>query len=209
MTHVVYNMKNALYILFSLLFAVQHADIANAQQRSILGDFTVQKSGKQIYLAWTITAGNSCNGISILRIIDDSISEKIGEIFGVCGNSSATQRFSFVDSFPVENKVNSYQLELGGIGLSGSASILFLKPGSFILFPNPAREKINIIFENDRNNSAFVSIVNSSGVAIKSFVTNVGTPEISIDELSNGAYFISVYIPATGLLIKDRFVLSK
>lgn len=201
-------MKNILSILIFVFLFIQHTQDAIAQQRSILSNFAAQRSGAQIYLAWTITAGNTCNGISIFRIIDSS-SQKIGEIFGVCGNASTPQKFSFIDSFPIENKVNSYQLELGGGGLSGTASILFLKPGSFILFPNPAKEKLSITFGNDGKNPTVASIVNSSGLFVRSLITNEGTLEINIDDLANGEYYISIYIQATGFFKRNKFIIMR
>lgn len=201
-------MKHRLSILIAIFLFIQHTHNAIGQQRSIVSNFAAQRNGAQINLAWTITAGNTCNGISIFRIIDSS-SQKIGELYGVCGNSSAPQQFSFVDSFPIENKVNSYQLELGGVGSSGIASILFLKPSNFILFPNPAKEKLSIIFGNDGNNPTVASIVNSSGVTVRTLTTNARAFEINIDDLADGVYYISIYIQATGFLKRDQFIIMR
>lgn len=78
-----------------------------------------------------------------------------------------------------------------------------------MLYPNPGKEGITIIFENDRKNSTFVSIANSSGLIVKSLETNEDNLKVNTDNLTQGAYYITIYIPENGFFKKDQFVVIK
>lgn len=58
---------------------------ASAQEHPYLSTFTVQEGFGTVELAWTMIAGSTCEGTSILRSTDGSDFHVIGRIEGLCG----------------------------------------------------------------------------------------------------------------------------
>ncbi|MGJ3236012.1 T9SS type A sorting domain-containing protein [Marivirga sp.] len=61
------------------------------------------------------------------------------------------------------------------------------------IYPNPANDHVNIIFKEKINN-AEIQLINSSGAVLKTSNKNQlnSLTQISIGELENGIYFISI-----------------
>jgi hypothetical protein len=65
-----------------------------------------------------------------------------------------------------------------------------IKTNSFIIYPNPAAEKLTISFLSPQTNH--VEIYDIMGRPIKTFFTNLSTTTINVSDLPNGLYFIRV-----------------
>jgi hypothetical protein len=69
----------------------------------------------------------------------------------------------------------------------------------FSIFPNPALEKLKIIYSNHQNFKQEIEIYNSMGSKVRSLILN-GSAEINIESLAKGLYFIH---PKNSILTKS------
>ena len=196
-------------VVVCCLFMLLSDGIVNAQPHPILSEFNVQKTGSRIYLSWTIKEGNSCLGTSIFRSVDSIQYERIGEIFGICGNDSIPQEFSFIDGEPVANKKNFYRLELGNTGFTEVVSVFYLTPGSVLLFPNPAHGQLNIRFENDKSQEAILILFDGYGRIIQSVATKENQFRFPTQSLASGIYYYHLQISEAGFSKKGRFMVNQ
>jgi hypothetical protein len=196
------NIVSSSAVFLVLVFLSQGV---RGQSFPILSDFTAEKSGDKIFLNWTINAGNTCNGIFIFRSSDSLHYQKIGEIFGICGSATEPQSYSFFDTDPVKGKRNFYRLELGSVGLSGIVSLFFLIPGTIQLFPNPARERLQVNFENEKKNKVTLQILDRQGRFIQLLGSRDDFIEVSLEQYSPGYYYYNLLNPETGTSFKGSF----
>jgi hypothetical protein len=168
--------------------------MAIAQPGSVLSNFTAQKNENKIFINWTITAGNTCNGIFVFRSTDSVHYQNIGAFYGVCGSEIISQQFTFTDSSPIPNKRNFYTLQLGNTWLNQVVSLFFLANGSVLLAPNPVKQNIQLYFENSKKSKAQVTIFNYSGMAVLSGTTQDNTLSLSTASLNNGIYNYSLLV---------------
>lgn len=110
-------------LIFVSLFAAGQPAIG--QEHPFLSVFDVRPGFGAVELDWTMTSGNTCFGISILRSFDGLNFEAIGKIEGLCGHLSEPVDYSFVDESPEPFTQHFYRLELGVNGPSSIQSLYF------------------------------------------------------------------------------------
>lgn len=157
-----------------------------------LDHFTVFQHDDEVYLSWTISRGSNCNGIGIERSTDNSMFEEIGYIPGICGNANFAQPFSFIDPAPAGNYVNYYRLKLGLQGYSDTTSIEFLKitDQGFRIYPNPATDQTEVVFQNQRSETHELEIFSLTGRLVHRITTIQNTIPIDTHSFSPGYYLI-------------------
>jgi hypothetical protein len=118
-----------------------------------------------LVVQWTISGGNTCNGIKIFRSTDSLHFEQIGFISGICGNSTIPVSYVFNDENPLANKTNFYKLELGTLGHTKTASYYYIvyNEAGYLVKPNPVTDLTTIFFENDLQEEYEFNLYNQEG----------------------------------------------
>lgn len=161
----VLKLKIHIPILALLLLWTSNTSVVNAQGSSILGKFTLSQANGQVSLFWQIIAGNTCNGIQIYRSTDSIQYSRIGYIGGICGSETEAVNYTFTDSIPVNNTVNYYYLELGGVGTSNTLSIDVIDAGEsgYQIRPHPVLNSARIYFDALSSGSYTIRIYDFQG----------------------------------------------
>ncbi len=188
-------MKIARVFIFTCLI-VWSPELVYAQHGDkILNDFSGFEVNGVVYLSATIASGNTCNGIDILKSADNYNFQHIGDISGICGSTSNSVQYEFIDSLPILNGINYYKLELGGQGYTTSIKIdvRSFSAEKVQIYPNPMQEIGVIRFSNPDNHVLQIEIYNSLGQV----VLNGSSKSESLDVYSNnwtqGMYWVRVY----------------
>ena len=166
-------------------------------QHPILSTFDVQQVGDQMRLNWTITSGNTCNGILIERSGDGFDFEEIGVIEGICGNVSEPEDYEWFDNNPLENVENYYRIELGFQGYSQIISGVFNSYNSdgYLVYPNPTNQETQVFFQYRSGLDHCFKVYDTSGRL--SFVNeNINTSPIDLNfsKLESGLYYGVLFV---------------
>lgn len=203
-------MRRFLIISFSLLCALTAIPSLVVSQGVELDDFSVFQHEDEIYLSWVIARGSTCNGISIERSSDNVHFEEVGYIVGVCGNPSSPQPYSHVDANPVQNQVNYYRLELGLQGYSETRSIeyLYVENNGFQIRPNPAVDRVHLVFQNANNREHTVSIYSLRGEVILEQSTNGSFFDLNLSGIPAGVYPVRITNNYNESAVTQRLVIQ-
>ncbi|MEO8088169.1 MAG: T9SS type A sorting domain-containing protein [Bacteroidota bacterium] len=178
-----------------LLFSVISFLPLTSKGDDILLYFSPEQVESHILLNFTISAGNTCNGIQIYRSTDSVNFEEIGDIQGICGSSDHNESYNFNDASPVKNKINYYRLQLGNLGYSNIIKIEFIdfSTTGFVLYPNPLNEHSKIYYANSSRETMSLQIFSASG-SILFISENSGANglEIPVEKLEQGIYFFTI-----------------
>lgn len=156
-------------------------------------DFSVVQQNNFIYIRWKIDAGSLCNGIQVLRSTDAQTDLVIGEIDGVCGNSSSVKEYSVVDTEPVLNTTNTYQLVFGFSQYSEERSVFvkYLDPEKLYISPNPIETTMNLEWNDFFHFNYTVQLLTIDGSVCHSASTIVGNSySLDISDLPAGCYYV-------------------
>ncbi|HEY0029750.1 MAG TPA: T9SS type A sorting domain-containing protein [Bacteroidia bacterium] len=156
-------MRNKIVIL--LLFC---CSAVLAQISPILNSFQVSRYQNSILVDWEIASGNLCTGLKVEHSTDSINFVSIYDYPGVCGNSSVSERYSFIHTNPSLNVRNYYRINLNTNGVSAILGISFIKIETigYTLFPMPLEAGSRLYFSNDNNENAALVIYNSSGAKV-------------------------------------------
>ena len=148
--------------LLFILFIITESAFA---QSTIISSFNGSQLNQTVYLAFTISAGQTCNGIEIQRSIDSVQFYKIGDIAGICGSVATAVNYSYTDSLPVQNTVNFYRIAPGNGDWSTVIKVYFRSAGEkdFDVSPNPFRTAATISFKNPLRKTIDWKLVDITG----------------------------------------------
>jgi hypothetical protein len=182
-----------------------HSSIVNAQ--AIFESITIRESELVVHIECTIRAGNTCNGLRIMRSTDGIHFNQIGAVTGICGDERISVRYNFTDEKPLLNSFNYYQIEPGGFEVSETVSIYVsdLKGKTILLFPNPAQEYLNILLLQELVPNHSIQISNMNGICIyRRNILNSKT-ELDISHLLPGIYTVHVYDSHQRVIARNKF----
>jgi Secretion system C-terminal sorting domain len=148
-----------------------------------------------VVLNWQLISGSTCNGIQVYRSVDSINFYQIGEIPGICGNITSPQSYSFIDNAPVENKINYYRIELGGLGFSEivSLEIISIEGNGNLVRPNPASNNTSVYFNNPFRELHSMVLFDNSGKLIANYETENNSFNFNISTLKGGVYFFQIF----------------
>ena len=95
-------------------------------QNITLDNFSISELDGKVYADITLGAGNTCNGIKLLRATDTINFQEIVNVEGVCGNSSTSTNYNLIDENPILNAINFYKVLFGIDNYSETYEILIL-----------------------------------------------------------------------------------
>lgn len=188
-------MRNINFIITCLLLI---GTLVIQAQTNIAHRFSANLAQNQVYLDILIRAGNTCQGIYIERSTDSTLFREIGNIPGICGSSERDEPYTFIDEQPQPDAVNYYRVRFGENGYSAVETVRYLRTGAggYKVFPNPARNKVSILFENENRKAHSFELYSAQGQKLLetpnikdntiSFSVAGFTPGLYFFRLSNG-----------------------
>lgn len=201
----IFRFHSSSLIIVSFLFCILSK---GHTQETSLDRFTASEINGRVYLEWIISAGNTCQGIRILRSTDSINFIQIGDIGGVCGNINTPQGYDFTDDNPIKNKINYYRLELGGIGLSKiiSVEIIDLQSGGYQVRPNPVTSKSVIHFSNPGKRPCQLNIYSISGHEIFHKEVFDNSFHLFKGDLQTGFYLFTITTMEGTRIVNGKFL---
>jgi len=178
-----------LILITSLVAFTQQAD-------SSLSVFLIVQQGEEVFLRWTIEAGNTCQGTRIERSDDGLSFEEVGEIPGVCGSPNQPISYEYTDEAPLLNRTNYYRLEMGALGYTSVVAVDFiiLHKEGYSLQPNPVTSTSKLLYENPDNEDARICIFDSRGRQVMEYITREDHIYIDRNLLDSGNYIFKILI---------------
>lgn len=184
--------------------------LSNAQKIN-LANFYLTQNDKEVLLSWTIDAGPTCNGITVWHSVDSINYTEVGNIAGVCGSTSSSIPYNFKHDSPVINKTNYYKLRLGYTQFSEVrfSYLEFIEHGKIIIKPNPSTDNVSIAFNNDKNETFSLTIINSAGLKVfESHGIKENSIALNTSTFDNGNYYV-LLMDSGGRVIKEKLLISK
>lgn len=197
------------YILLVIFFS--GSILIQAQNPPMLLSFEVNRFQNQVVVTWEIESGNLCSGVQVEHSSDSINFTSIYDYPGICGSSTANERYTFSHTNPISNAKNYYRINLGTNGISDVLSITFVKveEDGYALFPMPVELSSKIYFSNDNNATVAISIYNSSGaIAYQSKPTKTNEFSIGSIPLTLGVYHFRIS-RNDGKEIEGKFVVAR
>jgi len=179
-----------------------------AQAENAILQFNAIQVESRIQLDFSIKAGNTCNGISILHSTDSINFAEIGNILGICGSSDRNESYTFTDFQPEKNTTNYYRLQPGTLGISDIIGLFFISTteDNALIFPNPATNQSAVYFVNTSHEEHIVSIFsNELKLVEKSSPSRGNSFPLRSDDLLPGTYFFIIE-NAGQIRYKGKFV---
>ena len=171
-----------------------------------LTNFTAQKANTAAKLIWSTATELNNARYDIERSSNGKTFDKIGEVAGY-GNSNQARTYTFMDEKP-NVAVNYYRLRQvdfdGKETISKAVSVNFDKNASIKVYPNVAKDKINIDITGD-GGAADLSITNLLGqvVLTQKLQNTEGSLSVNVNELASGSYIVRVV--SKGIELTQRF----
>ena len=154
--------------------------------------FTVEaKNNKEVLIQWITNAEENNDYFEVLRRSENKAFESIGRVEGQ-GNSLELEVYKVIDSEP--NPGHNYyqikQVDFDGKFTVSEIRSAFIRPKETIkLFPNPAKDEINLILKEE----AEATIYNVDGkLLLTTLINDLSTSSITINHLPKGLYLLKV-----------------
>jgi len=203
-------MKNlSRHILLTLVLVA--FSIVGYAQRVNLSNFYLIPNDKQVSLHWTIDAGPTCNGITVLHSTDSITYSEVGNIGGVCGSSSSAIPYNYSHASPDLNQTNFYKIRLGYSQFSDvkTVHVKYTEPGKIIIKPNPSSDNVVIEFNNNAANGYLLTITNSSGNTVyRKENISESTVELNTTGWSASTYYVTL-AEAGGKKLEEKLIIVK
>jgi uncharacterized protein len=174
-----------------------------------LEDFIVVKDGAKAKLKWT-TAQEVNTKEFIIERSSDCLSYKSIATVKAAGNSSAAVSYTAIDLHPGKG-VNLYRLKMVDIDnkfdYSAVRRVNFDNTNLYSVYPNPAKNIINLEIDNANGLTADAEIYNTqSQLLIKRKInTTAQIAPVDISSLSSGIYFLKI-ITSAGIVTMQKFI---
>lgn len=184
-----------LFILTNL-FGISILSQLFAQRSDILENLEVFQIEGKVQISATVKSGYSCLGMNFQRTNDTTVLfQSIGSIEGVCGNSTQSMRYDFIDENPPKNSIIYYRVQLGGVGYSEILSIIIYDTGNakYLVMPNPAKNSCQIYFNNEFNKSHRLRLVNQFGLELLNSESSNDIFQLNLKDFTAGVYHFIVH----------------
>ena len=197
-------MKFPLAIALSVLLCVVKA------QGDIVDNFRLTPSNSEVLLSWDIVAGNTCDGISILRSTDGINFQEIELIEGICGSILEPIPYSHLDESP-EDGWNYYKIQPGSFNESEVLLIELVKvnDNGHHIRPNPISDQGRIYFNNRFNEEHSIEIYGLNGKLVSRQTTELNYFSINALDLHEGIFTFAIYPSRTkNQVTSGKFVIE-
>jgi len=156
--------------------------------------FTAEQNQQTIALSWQTATEQNNRYFAIERSSNAVNYAAIAQV-NSAGTGATVHQYSYTDKLPVPG-ANYYRLKQtdadGRYSYSKVVSINYLKPGTILLLPNPAKDQLTVKGLNAANTST-VSLLDQQGKLLKQFTVKQSTAySFSINHLAAGSYIVRV-----------------
>lgn len=174
-----------------LLLSVGSGSAAFAQNEDVVLNLSATEFNAKVLLTWSVTQGNTCNGITVLHATDTNDYHQVGSIEGICGSTAETISYEFTDDSPSVNQTNYYKLSLGGIGFSYPVNLDVIDAGNqtYIVAPNPVSHESQLIFDNENQENVTITFFNERGEIVHEESSSDQSISINRTKFTQGVYF--------------------
>ena len=182
----------SIYIRILLFLGLVYLNHLKLSAQSRVQELTSTQYKKSIFLNFIITSGSTCSGYQIQHSLDSINFELLFDYYGVCGEQTKSQSFSFVDENPVKNAKNYYRVFIPPNDYSKINTISYfdLSDNGYLLFNNPVNKNL-IILSNNTN--SLMKIFNQTGSLVKAIYSNEnGLYDEDISSLEGGLYLFFI-----------------
>ena len=156
-------------------------------------NFTATQTKQYITLNWKTTAEVNNAYFSVQRSNNATNYSEIAQVKSL-GAGAVAHSYIYTDKIPLKG-VNYYRLKQvdkdGKYSYSKVVSVGFIKPGTIKLYPNPAKDQLNIEGLNTSNIST-IFVLDVAGRTLQKFTTQSTKYQLNIGALAKGAYIIKV-----------------
>ncbi len=184
-------------------FRVHGANANNSPLPVVYKNFTVRKEATTDVVEWTTTNERNSKLFNLQRSNDGQYFETLGTVISQSqnGNSGLELNYSFIDRDPQLGH-NYYRLEQVDIdnntSLSKVIDIIWGAGGSTVsIYPNPAKDIINIDLATKNSSQVEIKILDMSGRIVKSTIANtingLNHLTITLNDIASGIYGVQVY----------------
>jgi len=154
--------------------------------------FTASKNDNKVTLNFTTTRELQVASFDVERSLNGSSFTKIGTVTGEGGNG----QYAYIDVQPLPS-INYYRLKMinqdGGYSYSKIVSIRYDKNASITIFPNPAKDVVNVQLHMPAGTIS-LQIIDGMGLKVKSMTLKSSgstlSTAIDISGLAGGQYYI-------------------
>lgn len=160
-------------------------------------DLKVQHKKSQITVFWKTTLEENTSHFTVLRSLDGRAFEEIGKV-AAAGFSSGIMAYQYED-LKAEATVNCYY-KLRAYDLDGSSHeskvlvFSFLESSSILLFPNPAVDNADLVFNSIADEEYSIHLIDNNGEILNTYLyegrVGVNTLSIHLQHLKAGVYYI-------------------
>nr|HQV07217.1 T9SS type A sorting domain-containing protein [Chitinophagaceae bacterium] len=180
-------------------------------------NFSGHRVGAVNQLSWTTTTELNNEGFDVQRSADGLNFTTIGFVQSKAlnGNSSDQLHYTFTDAALTGIK-QYYRLRQVDLNSVGKLSQIILINGDRPritkidgVFPNPARNLLNIIVAASQNETLTIQVADMNGRTLQQQIVTVGegsnTVPVNVDKLSSGNYVIRI-VTASGVVASQKFL---
>jgi Big-like domain-containing protein/type IX secretion system substrate protein/endonuclease/exonuclease/phosphatase family protein len=175
-----------------------------------LVNFSAIKVLNSVKLYWTTAQEINSRNFVVEKSVDGIHFENIGSITAA-GNSSTVHQYELVDGKPV-NGINYYRLKSidndNKFTYSKVITITFTKNILIKLFPNPARELVQVWYEGTLNTQATIRLSDMNGRIVweqSKTLAPLHVLKLNIKGLSRGVYILEV--EAQNILKAEKLII--
>ena len=159
-----------------------------------LVSFTAQAMTSTVNLKWVTANEINTNYFTIQKTQDFTNLSALPNV-PAAGNSSVQRGYSLVDQTPFSG-ISFYRLKITGkdgtVSYSQWQQVTFNGKTTIHVYPNPARDYVNISGINITSGSSTVVLADISGRALRQIILSGQTTQVSLTGLANGAYILKV-----------------
>ena len=163
----------------------------------ILDHFNAVLNGKQVELDWATLIEVNGDHFGVERSIDGKNWTNLGNITAA-GNSETKTSYSYVDRFPVTG-ANYYRLQMmdkdGKYAYSPVKVVRGVQIKGYSVFPNPARDYVNLTMGVDAPSELTIRLVSSTGLVLQERKYSQGagsTVSIPVFNYPAGNYVLTI-----------------
>lgn len=153
-----------------------------------------------VFLTWQTASELNAQHFEVMRSDDGFTWEKVGSV-GATGTTSQLSDYQFVDEKPSRAALRYYQLKQ--IDFDGAFEWLPIisvnceaEGENYLLYPNPAQDRVNLSFNSKRSGVASVQLMDATGriVSTNTYPVKLGNNLLLIDaeHLNNGWYTVVI-----------------
>lgn len=187
--------------------------ILNAQSARLSGFSVVKIDYDASLVQWTMAPGATCFRMEVQHSVDALNFSTIYTYPGVCGDLNEESHYSWADVNAKPYALNYYRMKLAETEFSSVVVVDLdsdLAGDELQLFPNPARELVQLIIRNPNREDFKLRLFDSEGRLLfnKKFS---GRQSLSLDleDYKSGLYYVEIdYLNSTQKRAKS-FVISK